>query len=223
MKFVLLIFILILACSCHFVTNTDIIPATYFKDADSVLSSNDEEVDSLLFRSITGNYIASIEYYSSGKALSVSGELLGRNYGHYFIMTPRKTLDSYVFNVGDGAHNSYSIKLGKDEKYTEFGSPFVDYMRDQSCTGLNDSLKCLYLLFSSFPRKKLKASASFDNVDYKPLDLKLSKVMPFLWECKLLIPVNMEKIHYKIEGKNLVINLAGISSVKYFRDSINLE
>jgi hypothetical protein len=209
--------------NCSRVTNTDIISATYLKQADSILSSNDKIINSLFFKSKTGTYIVDIKHYSTGNVLSISGRLAGQNYGHHFIMTARKTLDSYLFNVGDGMHNSYSIKLAKKDKYSELGDPLVDYMMDQSCAGLNDSLKCLYLLFSSFPRKKLKASVSFDDIRYQSLELKFSKFMPFLWESTLLIPDSTAKIFYKIEGEEAVINLAGISPIRSFHDSLSLK
>jgi len=139
-------------------------------------------------------------------------------YGHYFKFD-KANLIGYYFLCGDDNCNSYEItKAELGYKYLEKGSSFVDFF---SPAEISDSLNDYTLLFSSFPRKVV-SSFVLKNNTLTPINLKESKLFPFLLEGTLICTrKELENgIAIKTKVSELVFPISGLESSREYTDTL---
>jgi hypothetical protein len=208
----------ILAYSCTAPSKQKLILNEYAKHADSVQQTNN--IRSRLFFFDRQSYIAQVEFNSSQEVNKINGQLVGREYGHFFDFTSPGELDEYKFKLGDGLHHSYEIIFSEvSRKYIEKGSSLVDCFKNES---LSESLATKYtFLFSAFPRRRLRISYSFGDNIYKDLSLRESKTMPFLYEGDVLIDSSKySKVYFEISASQFVFDLNGLPPSIKVNDSL---
>ncbi len=139
-------------------------------------------------------------------------------YGHYFKFTNHE-LKGYYFLCGDDSCNSYELKTtAATGDFSEKGSALVDFFAPFE---IKDSLNDYTLLFSSFPRNKISCSY-LNNGAYRVLELKKSKLFPFLLEANLICSRRESEkgIVVKVTADELVFPLPGLTHSKEFIDTL---
>lgn len=210
---ILLITLLILGCKTEATYKT--ILKEYVGDSDSAHKKN-KLLDSLYY--YQNAYVVGLKYNNKSILREINGNLIGRSYGHYFEFDSYGTLDNYKYKVDNNLHD-YQISYSNDSsRYFEVGSPFVDYWRDESKE--TDSTIKLVCFFSRFPRRKIKIFVSSNGIKYNGIASKKSKVMPFLEEVELSLPVHLKNVFFKIEAEHLIYNWKGLIEKRNFSDTL---
>lgn len=182
---------------------------------DTLQKNNDQvKLDSIAFNK---NFITFFGYNKEGSLTKIKSTLDNRQYGHFFKFNDLGIMRNYFFLIGDSLHNSLEIvKNGSSENYIEKGTPFVDYMENET-----DSTNKKYsLLFSQFPRKNLSVSLSTTGHNYSNIILHKSVLMPLLKETDIFLSRNTNKVFLKIDANQLNIRLKGLSDKQIFYDTI---
>ena len=150
----------------------------------------------------------------------VNGYLKNRRYGHYIEFDDYGTLFDYNFKTGNN-HYTYQVVYNMDSaKYIEIGSPFVDYWKVQIQDNKKYNIGCI---FSSFPRKSLDISYSFDGKSFNTAILKESKLLPYAKEIEIAAPNGSKKIYLKLVARELIYNWIGIKENRTFFDTLYLD
>lgn len=183
--------------------------------------------DSLHF--FKNQYSVYLEYDTFDKLSRIEGFLLKKKYGHSFKMNTFDNLPpqnfsgkiiKYNFEVSDGSNFSYGLVYNfQTNQYEEIRTPFVDYIVHKSNYDNKDSLNKYSLFFSTFPRRKIEVSYSLNGNTFEKLDLKESKIMPFLEEGELWLS-KRKKCIIKTNASGLIFNLPPLQNIRNYTDTI---
>jgi hypothetical protein len=203
----------LLACQSKTDSVAKTIVSAYLQNADSV-----KNMDSFIF--YKNQYIATHTKTEKHDDL-ITGQLIGKLYGHYFILNSTGALKNYKYLLGDNSHYSYEIQKKGDE-YFEVGTPFVDFWN--TTDSLKDSnTNLLTFFFSTFPRSYLKVLVSSNSKDYARLEMKKSKLMPFLQEVDFVNQKGNKNLYFIIESDSLINGAQNLAFKKTFHDTLRLK
>lgn len=180
-------------------------------------------------------YTAYLNYDKNESLKKIYGNIVSLDtpllYGHIFNFDTLNGIDknhklgrltSYGYLSPISSPYSYAVEFNAaTKKYTEIFNPFLDYsIYDFSD---KDSILKYTLQFSTFPRANISASFSYDSKIYKKLSLSKSDYMPFLVGADLKINKSVDHIFLKIEAKDLLLDLPGLSNSRTFVDTVTLK
>jgi hypothetical protein len=217
-KIILNLILVLLISSCRSEATYKTIIKEYVNDSDSTHKSSSYQ-DSLYY--YKKSYVVGFTYNNASIIRKIDGQLTNRPYGHYFEFDNYGTLESYKFRL-DNNRYSYQISYDIDSsRYLETGNPFVDYWKDESKA--TDSTINILCFFSKFPRREINIFVSINGVDYNKVASQKSKLMPFLEEVELSLPIHQENVFFKIESDNLIYNWKNLIVKRYFTDTLSFK
>ena len=196
-----------------------IVYSTYVRNSEN--SSNNNLANKDTFRFFKNQYIATyIRGHNENNSI-LKGELIGKLYGHYFVFDNSGKLRKYKFLVGDNKHHNYEI-TNINETYTEIGVALIDYWRiEDSIT--NPERKVYTLVFSNFPRTHIIVLLSTDGKEYKKVEIRMSKLLPYLSEFDFVKQKLLSRLFIKVESDSLIVPLRNLIPNKTTFDTLNFN
>lgn len=156
-----------------------------------------------------------LEFFNTGELKKISSSILDHKFGHSFVFDKEGKLKNYYFLM-DSLTAKIIIERGNG-KFKEKGKIFIDFIPNET----NGGIKKYSLLFSKFPRENILVNISYDGINYKPVSLKVSTLMPMLLETDVY--PKSEKIFLEIKANSLLMKLDDLALTKYESDTLILK